>query len=80
MKNQKNQERSCEISIFQTGQARPPGTSVQLLLVLTTFVACFFVALVFIEEEPGPKELAISKYSSLLNKKSLATRAGLSNR
>lgn len=59
--NQKNKERGCEISIFQTSQARPKGTKAQLLLVLTTFVVCLFVAMVFIEEEPSPVGLVILK-------------------
>lgn len=52
MKTQKNKERGVEISIFQTGEPRPKGTSAQLLLVLTTFVVCLFFAMVLIEEEP----------------------------
>jgi len=60
LKNQKNKERSCEISIFQTGEARPRGTSAQLLLVLTTFVTCLFVAMVFIEEDPSPDASLLS--------------------
>jgi hypothetical protein len=48
-KIQKNKERITEISIFQTGEARPEGTSVQLLLVFATFVVCLFFAIILID-------------------------------
>ena len=51
IKNQKDKERCIEISIFQTGEARPKGTCAQLLLVLVTFVACLFVTMALIEDE-----------------------------
>ena len=54
VKVMEKKERSYEISIFQTTEPRPRGTAAQLLLVLTTFVICFFIAMILADDETIP--------------------------